>query len=501
MSESFNIAQALEDIEEIWSSNSPQKYSRLTWEKEQFDELIQAPLFKTIFPEKKLDRKFRKMLKPFIFGKGDKTIYCKYNGVRFESEKPTYIFSALTKEMIAVDDEFFAGNTQLNSALGLLYKPYTYELSFEEALPDSFYREHQEDTWYEVTVRKYKEKESGKLYGRLSYGASPLDFQVIEAEWGAAVGPSVVGGIYVPTQDQINDYFARQVPGTVAGWIKWLFENNLKRTLLVCRVGQANAILGINENAKDQRKFAFDVGLPNDENILWNKGSIDRKNTGLYDEDVIAQFNPDIIFISHWHTDHYKGAFILPRSVYTGKNKAMWIAPTYVLSGSLNNANRLVGYLMKTGRIAFVGDGYHNTNHNIGFYRVNANPADTLNNDCILLQLNKTLLPGDCYYKYWPGNYGKVIQGANTLLNQMENVILSHHASKSSCSDKSEAKLKPLFKRTPNKAYVCVGQNSWKHPDDTVLKMFKEPSHLGFHDVISTKDDTRKDTEFVIKDL
>ena len=75
MSESFNIAQALEDIEEIWSSNSPQKYSRLTWEKEQFDELIQAPLFKTIFPEKKLDRKFRKMLKPFIFGKGDKTIY------------------------------------------------------------------------------------------------------------------------------------------------------------------------------------------------------------------------------------------------------------------------------------------------------------------------------------------------------------------------------------------------------------------------------------------
>ncbi len=501
MSENNDIVRALEEIESIWKSNKPEIYSRLIWEKEQFDELIESPLFKTVFSEKKLDRKFRDMLKPFIFEKGDKTIYCKFNRIGFDSERATYIFSALTEEMRNVDNAFFSDNASLNSALGLIYKPYTYELSFEGNLPDSFFEDKKEDTWYEVSVRKYKKKEDGKLYGRLSYGASPLDFQAIEAEWQGEVNPSVIGKIYVPKLSQIQKYYFCQKSGLVDDYLKWLFENNIKRHLIVCRMGQANAILGINENINDKRKFIFDVGLPNDTNIIWNKGTIDRKNTGLYDEAKLASFDPDIIFISHWHTDHYKGAFIMPRNIYIGNRKAMWVAPYYILSSNLYNANRLVGYLMKTGRIAFVGDKYQNTNYNIGFYRVNKGNKSDLNHDCILLQLNKTLLPGDCYYDNWPDDYGKVLKGSNVLINQMENVVISHHASNSSCSDDSEAKLKVLFKRTPNKAFACVGHNPWGHPHAKVLKMFDEPAHLGFHDVICTNDDTRKETEFVIEDL
>lgn len=496
----MDILSEIKDLEAIWSSNKPEEYSCLTWEKEQFDKIVQSPLFKTVFPEKEIDRKFRKLLKPFIFDEGHKTIYCKYNGICFESERHTYIFSALTKEMIDVDKKFFGSNTILNSALGLIYKPYTYELSFEEGLPNSFYEEYKEDTWYEVTVRKYKEKEEGKLYGRLSYGASPLDFQAIEAKWGKAVDDTDLPQDLL-TQDQINSYYNNQKAGVADGVIKWLFENNVRRYLFVCRVGQANAILGINENVNDKRYFAYDVGLPNDDHIVWNKGSIDRKTTGLYDEDVLAKFNPNVVFLSHWHTDHYKGAFIMPRSVYIGQTAAMWIAPCYTLSNKLNNANRLVGYLMKTGHIAFVDDDYKNTNYNVSLYRVKSGVSNDLNNDCIILQLNKTLLPGDCYYDYWPAEYGKVKQGVNRLSNQMENVVITHHGSSGSRSGESEEKLKKLFKKSPAKAYVCVGENPWKHPNGAVIDMFKDPSHLGFHDVISTKDDTRKITEFIVADL
>ncbi len=495
MGRSINIQEELDKIEAIWSSNKPEAYSRLTWEKEQFVDIVQSPIFKTVFPEKRIDRKFRKLLKPFIFGKGDKTIYCRYNGICFEDERPTRIFSAITKEMIDVDAEFFSSNTLMNSALGLIYKPYTYELSFDEPLPENFYRENSENEWYEVTVRKYKEKQEGKRYGRLSYGASPLDHQVVEIEWGNKVSSAVTGTINDLQQTEVDAYYGRQDPNVIKSWLDWLFNNNTNRDLFICRVGQANAVLGVNElkGVPDKRYFAFDVGLPNDENIEWNGASIDRKATGLYDEDVLSRFIPGVVFISHWHTDHFKGAFTLSRDVFVGPKAAMWIAPCYAVSKKQNNANRLVAYLMKTGRIAFADDTCSYTNNHVALYRVNTHQPDDLNNDGILLQLETTLLPGDCFYDMWPGGYG--------MANQIKYVVTSHHASKSSYTYKSEKKLDGIFNKKGEKAYICVGKNAWKHPCQDVIDMFKEPAHLKFNDVISTIDDTRKGSEFIITDL
>lgn len=497
-----DIVEDLKCIENIWSTNVLYKFIQQTWEKEEFEKIIQSSLFKTIFPEKEIDRKFRKLLKPFIFEKGEKKIYCKYNGIRFDGEEPTYIFSALTKEMVDVDAAFFNENSNVYSALDLIYKPYTYELSFDEELTPEFFKDKEEDTWYEVKVKKYKEKEKDKIYGKISYGASPLDFQEIEIEWGKEVASTIVKGFYTPTQRQIDSYYISQPAGTVDGWLDWLFENNTHRFLSVCRVGQANAVLGINENSNEKRQFAFDIGLPNDDFIkLDATGGIDRKSTGLYDEDVLANFKPRVIFISHWHADHYKGAFIMPRDTYIGNCTAMWIVPSYKLSNKQYNANRLVGYLMKTGHIAFMEDGFSYDKNGVSLYRVKKGDPKDLNNDCILLQLNKTLLPGDCHYDNWPADYGKVKNGSSVSINKMENVTVSHHASGGSVTNLSEPKLKPLFNISEAIAYVCVGNNKWKHPNSNVLNMFKDTAHLGFQDVIRTDDDTRKKTDYLIIDL
>lgn len=495
-----DIVEDLKRIEKIWNTNNLKKFIDQKWEKEEFEKIIQSSLFKTIFPEKEIDRKFRKLLKPFIFEKGEKKIYCKYNGIRFDGEKPTYIFSALTEEMVDVDEAFFNEKSNVYSALDLIYKPYTYELSFDEELAPEFFKGKEEDTWYEVKVKKYKEKEKDKIYGKITYGASPLDFLKIEVEWGKMADPAVVGAINYPTQNDVEAYLKNQQVGTIDGWMDWLFEHNLKRDLVVCRVGQANAILGINENSNEKRQFAFDIGLPNDDFIkLDATGGIDRKSTGLYDEDVLANFKPRVIFISHWHADHYKGAFIMPRDTYIGNHAAMWIVPSYELSNKQYNANRLVGYLMKTGHIAFMEDGFSYDKNGVSLYRVKKGDPKDLNNDCILLQLNKTLLPGDCHYDNWPADYGKVKNGSSVSINKMEYVTVSHHASRSSVTDFSGANIQPLFNLSKAKAYVCVGNNIWSHPSDDVIDMFS--STLGFQDVIRTDDDTRKKTDYLIIDL
>ena len=62
-----DIVEDLKRIENIWNTNNLKKFIDQKWEKEEFEKIIQSPLFKTIFPEKEIDRKFRKLLKPFIF--------------------------------------------------------------------------------------------------------------------------------------------------------------------------------------------------------------------------------------------------------------------------------------------------------------------------------------------------------------------------------------------------------------------------------------------------
>ncbi len=489
----MDLLKTISDLETVWKSNDPFVFKGLRWSREEFEAILQSDVFRALFPEKEIDRKFRGILKPFIFERGEKTVFCRYTRDHNDNSIETEI-SALTTEMIEADKLFFYERTAEKNALDLIYKPYTYELSFDEKLSERFYHDYEENTWYEVVVRKYEEKEPGKVYGRLCYGASPLDYQTVEIEWTKKIATVIPSKQFEITQDDIDNYYNAQKPDLITGWLDWLFNNNQSRLLLICRVGQANAVLGINELAspKENRRFAFDVGLPNDNNIKWSGASVDRKISGLHDEGIIELSNPNVVFISHWHTDHFKGAFILPRNVYTGKNRAMWIAPYYKVNGKNNNANRLVAYLVETGQIAFVGDVYSYSKNNIALFRVKTSDPSDLNNDCILLQLNSTLLPGDCFYENWPTNYG--------MQNNIKNLIISHHASKSSCSVNTESKLRTIFKNGTNKAYVCVGMNDWGHPDGGVIDMFSDAGRLGF-DVISTLDCNRQKMDFVIHDL
>ena len=56
-----DIVEDLKRIENIWNTNNPYIFIEQTWEKEEFEKIIQSPLFKTIFPEKEIDVQYQQM--------------------------------------------------------------------------------------------------------------------------------------------------------------------------------------------------------------------------------------------------------------------------------------------------------------------------------------------------------------------------------------------------------------------------------------------------------
>ena len=74
----MDLLKAISDLETVWKSNDLFVFKGLRWSREEFEAILQSDVFRALFPEKEIDRKFRGILKPFIFERGEKTVFCRY---------------------------------------------------------------------------------------------------------------------------------------------------------------------------------------------------------------------------------------------------------------------------------------------------------------------------------------------------------------------------------------------------------------------------------------
>jgi Predicted hydrolase (metallo-beta-lactamase superfamily) len=528
-----NILEEIYKIENAWSTSDLIKLNEVLWHsKEDYDEIINSPVFKMSFTEEQLNRKFRDILRPFIFNNNQKTIYCKFE-IEESAEGNRPIFSATTSDMLHVDKQYFSERDGY-SILDILYKPYFYEVSFN--IDELLKMKYEQGVWYKVIIYKTNDYSKSNpeiidnntnasesidinkdniisqndvdstndiISGYIAFASSPFEFQKIEAKWGDAVDFEIENGL-TETVTDAND-------ADINLELDNCFKNVIKSKLSIMRVGEANAIIGYNEissanQPNPQKIFAFDLGFPNSDNIIFenkHKNSVDCNATGLHDYAKYKNVNPNLIIISHWHCDHFVGAFMLDRTAYKGNTASKWIAPHYYDNKQNNNANRLVSYLIRNDIISFVGDGYkgYSGNGNYNLFRVNirstyGNPTrrkngitklkngDFKNNDCLLLQLNKTLLPGDCYYEYWPTQFGIKVN------NDFENIIVPHHGAYTSLIENSsnvsintDNIIKGIY-NIRKKAIICTGNNGYGHPSDKVIQLYQK---LNFAKIITTK--------------
>lgn len=450
-----------------------EKSDTLDWEREEFEEFLQSSIFLREFPEKLLCKKFRDLLQPFIFQKGKKTIYCKFQG----KSEDFYLFSACTPEMLKVDQAFFMERARC-SVLDVLYKPYFYELAIKKTGNDLELKEGQ---WYEIKVIKIEKKNQkqgiendldkmqreddenadegrnsenndDRCIGYLTYLASPPASEAVYIKWKNGIKEIDKG---LPDEIVINKAEIKTDIDRVKREMHTVFKDDIK-TLKICRVGQANFIHGSNGT----KEFVFDIGFPASSYLEYKAetGAIDMEKSWIFDAADYGSFrNLKLIMISHWHQDHYKGAYLLERDKYWKNAAPTWITQIYDdLQEKDYNACRLVKYLLKIDKIVFMPE---NGSYVRGNYKLCCSvwdpTSDKENNyRSLLLQLNKTLLPGDCVCESWPTGY--------PTLSEVYYMTVPHHGSAYFSEEIAAQKLESKTKDRC-KAIICVGKSKY-HP-------------------------------------
>lgn len=249
-------------------------------------------------------------------------------------------------------------------------------------------------------------------------------------------------------------------------------NNENKLSVWINEVGQANLILLYSDTNKF--KYAVDYGIPRDDYIV-----DERMVKGIYgypvnnnevDYSYICDRDPKTVIITHWHTDHYNGIFLLNKRAM---ESVVVFAPNYIdYSVYRNSSNKednenlrlLINYLEKNDRIYCLGNFSSISNNNNSKVKISVTQnthVDKSNwhgNGLLIYicgQTKNAILPGDCDYTDWPP-YLKS--------NQFDFIVIPHHGSETSISDKQ---LKLIHKADSN-AYVCTGINDYtgKDPND-----------------------------------
>lgn len=478
-----------------------------------------------------LNLKFYELLSPFDGLENGKKIYCKCQS--FESDDGVeYSFSALTDEMIMVDECYFSGmydfynteyalntvdggtinvsmsdliksnlandpynplkNVKCKSVIDLLYKPYYYSFTVSDESKAKEIAQIAGEDWWEVKVYSKKASAHRKssncnvFQGRLVYAASPLKFEDVEAEWVKNVNKKVLA----KTANPVKYNLAKN--SIVDLVLNYVFNNVTDSKISVYRVGEANAVLIKNTANGEARNIVFDLGIPNDCKLDESKYSIPSSDT----QDKLQKIMPDVFIISHWHMDHFKAAYLLNRRVYSVNSKVIWLAPLYVEKEITCSADRLVKYLVVNNQIRFVREGYRFTNPQYSLYRINTTSSIAANNNnCLVLVANKTVLPGDCKFLDWIDNIQSTNQD-NNLSGSIENIIVPHHGAIDALKDTSsiikteeiKQKLENILSKDRKKAIVSTGHGYENHPHPEVKKMFEDLGFKSFEETTSGDD-------------
>ena len=204
------------------------------------------------------------------------------------------------------------------------------------------------------------------------------------------------------------------------------------------------------------------------------------------------KFEPNCIFISHWHADHFLGLYSLDRDFFVGtaaKEKGLVIAPYIEKADDVTEqAKLMICYLIDNDLIRFVYSSKNSIKQiydtpNCKMYFVNCplnkgNGEIDINSVSLVLWMKNTLFPGDCFI-------GSLPPGIQRLI--IERMIVPHHGSLNGNS------MIPLGKNALNatcpgeSAYVCIGNHpkNWDHPNQQVITLYEQ----AFNNVYRTDGD------------
>lgn len=401
-----------------------------------------------------------------LFYSGKK--YLRYNREEEGEGRNLYIFSVLTAQLADFDRVYFDGKFRIegeeinlyddmeNRVIDVLYKPYYCEAvieigDYENEEKRRMIGEGMVDRW--IPIREYDEPTNNSFPIEMHFSASPFRIKKMYAEWEKKQGKEdkkELESVLDKFEGKELDYFG-QPDGKMI--FESIFTDAIKSNVHVLRVGQASANFCFTKNSKTH-KYYFDVGLPTDGNMLKGDGLkfLEEKIVKGYYERVEAE----AVILSHWHSDHVKGAFTMKNIAAT-----VWLAPVFKISRTQNpeSINRLGSYIYSKKKLASVPIDQNPiyTCENFALYH---GVGSKMNDKGLMLQLNSTLLPGDCQFDFWPQGYGNAAKPNS----KYKNLVFPHHG----------AGMKDTYNRIDclenshdTKVIVPTGYNSrYGHPAD-----------------------------------
>lgn len=228
-------------------------------------------------------------------------------------------------------------------------------------------------------------------------------------------------------------------------------------TIKLYNTGQGNCIYLSPPKAGSQARFFFDVGsscYPSNQ-----KGNEKRREVQKAFQNISTSY-PDFIILSHWHRDHYNLIFKINTLVL-----CPWIVPEIPAKFPKSNTSML-NVLRKNNRLYLFGsDEADKLVRNSGIVRLEKGNGSGCNNSGILLQMQQTLLPGDCMYRCWPNNWPVKIGGNQ----KFRYLIVPHHGACIYPKSSRNKTVPPQIATALDPAgtvYVCTGENSYGHPTD-----------------------------------
>lgn len=413
----------------------------------------------------------------------------------------------MTPQMLFTDYYFYCRNAYwvedsdsgAYAVLDELYKPYYYAFNlyegtnFDESVLDKLEKrgENGDYGWFNIKIMSEKgENDTDALEGKLCFAASKYEIRDVFIKVKEEVdNPDLLKAIeavdFVPDKKTFSKDLSK---------IEFFQNTSIGASseIAVYNVGQANCIyIYLRDGQGLERRIFFDVGRPfeeiEDKNTKICSENTDLKHGTAISENLnnrIGYCKPHLIILSHWHYDHVHAILSLSRHAYEDTSCCKWLAPM-PHDKALNCYKRIINYLIIRDKIVWIDDTYKGgcaiDQTDVKLYRGNGGGGDGINESSLLLRIKNTLLSGDCMYRFWPDMIQKDI-------NQIETLIVPHHASKLSFEDINV--INNISKSSRKIAVICTGQNGYGHP--TLNHKASLKTDWRFSEIIVTGDDVKK---------
>lgn len=400
----------------------------------------------------------------------------------------------MTPQMLLTDYYFylnnadwFDGERNINRReTEIFYKPWYYAFDqneqtvFNEKIVSELKRKvNDKYEWFEAEIYTERKNSENEVQGNLSFCASKFEIREIFLEVkGKVQNKDLQDAIDEVDKIPNSSQFSKITTGVSVGFPDNAGSNS---KAYVYNVGEANCIyIYLKDSSGNNIKVFFDAGKPLEFRKAGKCKNVDLIGKTVVTENIdnLSHFKPNIIIISHWHYDHMMGFLTLGDWAYevikyNRKNNCQWIAPVPDYDICVKY-RRLINYLAIRQKISFVdfntsqtnsGKVWENKNKNVIIYQGNKWEAKDLNCSSLMLKIKDTVLAGDCLYQYWPDEL-------KNNINDIQNLVVPHHACELDPTDKGVLNLKTNFSN--GKAIICSGYNTYFHPNEEHIKLLEQ---------------------------